>query len=146
MIKDISFLYSKTVTNKNNELIQNYIKELSDFERDSFNSITNDIINMNIKITNNAIRLTLKLFKDTNIKVFPYIQKEACRGYSMQDGTYAFSMCLLNSEPYKTIYSYRKIKDLLLKDSAIISDLSRVHDGDMVIDIKWRIGFIPVLF
>lgn len=136
MNKDISFLYSKTVTNKDNELIQNYINGLSEIERDTFNSIITDLINLDAKITHNAVRLALKVYKDTNIKTFPYIQKEACKGYSMNDGTYSFSMNLLDNEHYRYIFSYSQVKDLLLKDNTIITDFSRIYGGDMVIDIK----------
>lgn len=135
MIKDITNLYSKTVTNKDNELIQNYINKLSKLEKYNFDLILNDAIYSRLKITHNAIRLTLKLYRDTNIKVFPWVLKIACKGYSINDGTYSFFMYLLSTY-LQDVYSYCKIKDLLLKDNKIISGTSMAHGGDIVIDIK----------
>ena len=107
---------------------------MSENERDNFNSIVNDMINSSIKITHNAVRLTLKLFKDTNIKVFPCVLKSACKGNSISDGSYAFTMWLL-SDKIKYISSPRRIKDLLLKNNMIISYTSMSIGGDQLIDI-----------
>lgn len=134
MNEDISFLYSKTVTTKDKELIQNYINSLSELERDNFSLIVNDLITANLKITHNAIRLALKVYKDTNIKTFPFILKLACKSYSVSDGTYAFSMYLLTNKN-ECISSCRRVKDLLLKDNKIITYTSMAHGGDQIIDI-----------
>lgn len=136
MNKDISFLYSKTVTTKDNQLIQNYINNLSELERDNFSLIVNDLITANLKITHNAVRLALKLYKDANIKTFPCVFKAACKSYSVSDGSYSFFMYLLDNESNRYVYSYYNVKDLLLKYNNIISGFSMAYGGDMIIDIK----------
>jgi hypothetical protein len=141
MIKDISFLYSKTVTTKDNELIQNYINELSESERDNFSLIVNDLITANLKITHNAIKLALKVYNDANVKVFPCVFKSACKGSSVRDGSYSFFMYLLdnkvdNKECGNIINSYYKVKTLLLKNCKVaVKIVGYSVPYDVIIDI-----------
>jgi hypothetical protein len=132
---NISGLFSKGVTDKDNKLIQEYTNKLTEKEKIEFNKILKDLTDMEFKVTHNAIRLTLKLLDETGIKTFPYIQKEARKGYSIGDGTYAFSMYLLEGN-YKTLNSYSKVKDLLVSKNKIISNIRDVHMLDLVIDVE----------
>lgn len=132
---DISYLFSKSVTDKDSELIYGYINELTAKEKIEFDKILEDLIDMKLKVSHNAIRLTLKLINETGIKTFPYIQKEARKGYPIEDGTYAFSMYLLEGN-YRTLNSYSKVKDLLLNKNKIISNIHDSRILDLVIDVE----------
>lgn len=135
MNEDICYLFSKSVSYKDSELIYNYIDKLTTEEKSIFNSILKDLIEMRLKVTHNAIKLTLKIYKNTNIKTFPYIQKEALKGYSINDGTFAFSMYLLNDKN-KYLNSYVKVKELLLKNNTININISNnIYGKNITMDI-----------
>ena len=114
---DIQRLYTDSVTNKDHELIDNYIDTLSKEESEIFRQLYHDCKYNRKKcnITHNSIKLTLKLYNDTGEKTFPFINKIACKGWSIGEGTFSFSLYLLNNEFSKEIFSWHRVSDCLLK-------------------------------
>ena len=64
MIQDICYLFSKSITDKDAELIYDYINGLTKNQKERFNKLLKDFIEMKFKVTHNAIRLTLKIYND----------------------------------------------------------------------------------
>jgi hypothetical protein len=138
MVSNIKRLYTDSVTDKDKELMIDYINNLSEKELEVFKGVYHDVKYTRNKnnITHNSIRLTLRLYKDLEIKTFPHIRKIACKGWSIGNGTFAFSMCLLEEEN-KHVYSYATVNLLLAKKNTIVTglDYSNIR-YDTVIDIK----------
>lgn len=113
---DVKRLYTDSVTIKDKELIDNYINILSKEELEIFRQLYHDCKYNRKKcnITHNSIQLTLKVYKDLDIKTFPYINKIACKGWDLSGGTYAYSLYLL-SEYKREIYSCWRVRDCLRK-------------------------------
>lgn len=114
MISNIKRLYTDSITDKDKELMMDYINNLSEKELNAFKEIYHNLtynIYKKCNITHNSIKLTLKLYNDTGEKTFPYINVIASKGWSVGNGTFAFSLYLLNNEYYKKeIYSGYRVK------------------------------------
>lgn len=134
---DIKRLYSDSVTIKDKELMHNYIVSLSLDELQNCRKIYEDLKynSSHNKITHNSIKLTLKLFKDCEIKVFPYIRKIACKGWSIGDGTYSFGLYLLSNYG-ESIYSSWRAKDCILKKYRLTYNTEYYAKGNLEIDLE----------
>lgn len=107
---ETSYIYSNKLTENNIIIIDEFIDDLSKLELLQWNKHLNFCNNCKFKITNNSVKLMIKLYRQFNIKVFPFILKEARKGYSIKSGTYAFSMYTLDNN---MLYSYDKVIDIL---------------------------------
>lgn len=143
----MSSIMADSVTEKDEDLLYDYITRLKPIQYQSFVRNVYKLIdrktkgNKRAKITHNAIRLTLRIEeKDKSIRVFPFIEKLATKGWPTSDGTYSFSMPILVStgtdiDEYieNEIYSFGPIEKLVSKKNTIdIYGLS----GDLIIDYK----------
>lgn len=114
---ETSYIYSDKLTENNIIKINEFIDDLSELELLEWNKCLNFCNGCGFKITNNAVKLMLKIYEMFNIKVFPYIQKEARKGYSIKGGTYAFSMYTLDNT--LGLNSHDKVKDILSNKNKI---------------------------
>lgn len=80
------------------------------------------------KITKNAIILADKIFNCTEIKVFPYIEAIARKGWSLSNGTFAWGMYQLENYPSKQIYSDRRVQTCLKKSNELEFDIYNRFD------------------
>lgn len=140
-------IMADSVTEKDEDLLYDYITRLKPIQYQSFARNVYKLIdrktkgNKRAKITHNAIRLTLRIEeKDKNIRVFPFIEKLATKGWPTSDGTYSFSMPILISngndiDEYieNEIYSFGPIDKLVSKKNKI--DIYGLK-GDLIIDYK----------
>lgn len=135
---DIKRLYTDSVTVKDEELIDKYIDTLSKEESEIFRQLYHDCKYANkVKyITHNSIQLTLKVYNDTGTKTFPYINKIACNGWGIGEGTFSFSLYLLNDVYNKEIYSSYRVKDCLLKRFRLIIQNVYMTIGDIEISLE----------
>ena len=139
-------IMADSVTEKDEDLLYDYIKRLSPIQYQSFVRNVYQLIdrktkgNKRVKITHNAIRLALRLEEVDIIRVFPFIEKIATKGWDTKGGTYSFSMPILisngnNIDNYieNEIYSFGPIDKLVSKKNNLnIYGLN----GDLIIDYK----------
>jgi len=142
--RNLKSMYSDGAKEKDKELLQEYIDALTDEEIIIFNEIKNDLKYSRIKnnITHNSIQLMLKVYDNTSIKTFPYINKIACKNWSIGDGTFAFSLYLLDkSELRDRIYSSFRVKDCLLKKYSfdVQEVFSSINDIEIFLKRKYLI-------
>ncbi|EPB8173208.1 hypothetical protein ACRTAL_002385 [Clostridium perfringens] len=140
MNNKLASLFSNNVNNSLKENLNEFIKNLNENELKIFNDITNELYEYKIvydkksaKITNNSIKLCLKLYRELNIKTFPKIETCTRKGYSMNDGTFAFTMRLLE-DGFKHIHSYSQVKDCIKKSNEI-KDYYMDYGTTRVVDI-----------
>jgi len=140
-------IMSDSVTEKDEDLLYDYVSRLKPIQYQSFVRNVYRLIdrktkgNKRAKITHNAIRLTLRIEEiDRNLRVFPFIEKLATKGWSTSDGTYSFSMPILVSkgtdiDEYieNEIYSFGPIEKLVSNKNTI--DIYGLKD-DLIIDFK----------
>lgn len=134
------YLFSTVVSEKNKEDLKRYIKAFSKEECEKYLRIgerlkkSKYLTNRRVKITNNAIKLFMKIYDSSGILVFPYIEKLATKGWDTKGGTYSFSMPLLSSTEYLdySIYSFGPIKDLVSNKTELI--ISNGTTGGIVVD------------
>ena len=140
-------IMADSVTEKDEDLLYDYITRLKPIQYQSFVRNVYKLIdrktkgNKRAKITHNAIRLTLRIEEtDKSIRVFPFIEKLATKGWPTSDGTYSFSMPILVStgtdiDEYieNEIYSFGPIEKLVSKKNTI--DIYGLK-GDLIIDYK----------
>ena len=107
----IKYLKSDKLTEKDNNKLTEYLNILSLDELKVFKQLAEQFkynkkyLGWNkYKISKNAIDLTLKILKYTEIKVFPYIDRIARKGFDISGGTFAWGMEELNINQNK-IYS-----------------------------------------
>lgn len=134
---DMKRLYSDSVTVKDKELMHDYIALLSLDELQNYRKIYEDLKynNSNNNVTHSSIKLTLKLFNNCEIKVFPYIRKIACKGWSVGSGTYSFALYLLSNYG-ESIYSSWRVKDCILKKYRLTYNIEYYEKGNLEIDLK----------
>ena len=113
MYLNLDELYSKTVTESSKFRLHLYINLLNKNELEVFKSNIELHKRCNDKITNNAVRLCLKIYEDTGIKVFPFIQKCTQKGFSTIDGT--FTWCMQRLDSTGNISSYSLAKECIKK-------------------------------
>ena len=147
LFANMTSIMSDSVTEKDEDLLYDYINRLSpiqyqDFVRNVYRLTDRKTKgNKRAKITHNAIRLTLRIEEiDRNLRVFPFIEKLATKGWPTSDGTYSFSMPILISsgkdiDEYieNEIYSFGPIEKLVSKKNTI--DIYGLK-GDLIIDYK----------
>ena len=140
-------IMADSVTEKDEDLLYDYVSRLKPIQYQSFVRNVYRLIdrktkgNKRAKITHNAIRLTLRIEEaDKSIRVFPFIEKLATKGWPTSDGTYSFSMPILVStgtdiDEYieNEIYSFGPIEKLVSKKNTI--DIYGLK-GDLIIDYK----------
>lgn len=121
----IKLIYSLKLNIKDKEKLFNYLDILTDNELIYFLNIIDYIGNYPcVKITRSSILLTLKIYEQIGIKVFPYIEKIATKGFDIAGGSYAFGMYILDEGNTQILSAYRT-KSLLLKKNTIYADTSR---------------------
>lgn len=140
-------IFADSVTEKDEDLLYDYVTRLKPIQYQSFVRNVYKLIdrktkgNKRAKITHNAIRLTLRIEEaDKSIRVFPFIEKLATKGWPTSDGTYSFSMPILVSigtdiDEFieNEIYSFGHIDKLISKKNELeIYGLS----GDLIVDYK----------
>lgn len=143
----MSSIMADSVTEKDEDLLYDYVLRLKPIQYQSFVRNVYKLIdrktkgNKRAKITHNAIRLTLRIEEaDKSIRVFPFIEKLATKGWPTSDGTYSFSMPILVStgtdiDEYieNEIYSFGPIEKLVSRKNEI--DIYGLK-GDLIIDYK----------
>lgn len=96
MIIKLDDLYSKTVTESSKLNMHIYTNLLTKKELELFERYVKQLRFNGGKITNNAIRLCLKISVETGIKTFPLIDTMSIKEFSVKDGAYAWVMSRLN--------------------------------------------------
>lgn len=136
----LDLLLSNNINISLKEKLVDYIKSLNENELKNFNETINELYESRFvygrkscKITNNAIKLCIKLSNDLEIKTFPYIETCTRRGYNLNGGTFAFTMRLLESG-FKYINSYCQAKDCI-KSRNELKDYYMDYGTTRVIDI-----------
>lgn len=125
------YLYSDSLTTTDKEMLHEYISKLNISQLNVFKALaerykylTKYIGVKKYKITRNSIRLAYKILNDTGISTFPCIEKVACKGWSIADGTFAWGMNMLEyGYPAKSIYSDIRTKNLLGKNIRLKYDI-----------------------
>lgn len=147
LFANMTSIMSDSVTEKDEDLLYDYINRLSpiqyqDFVRNVYRLTDRKTKgNKRAKITHNAIRLALRIEEyGDNIRVFPFIEKLATKGWPTSDGTYSFSMpILVNTGKYideyieNELYSFGPIEKLVSKKNII--DIYGLK-GDLIVDFK----------
>ena len=147
LFANMSSIMADSVTEKDEDLLYEYVERLNSVQYQDFVKNVYRLVdrktkgNKRAKITHNAIRLTLRIEEaDNNIRVFPFIEKLATKGWPTSDGTYSFSMPILISsgkdiDEYieNEIYSFGPIEKLVSKKNTI--DIYGLK-GDLIIDYK----------
>lgn len=127
----IKYLYSDSLTVADKERLNKYISTLNINQLNVFKALAEKYKDLTkyggfkkYKITKNSIKLALKILRDTDIAVFPCIEKIACKGWSISDGTFAFGMYMLDyGYPAKKIYSDVRTKNLLGENMKLEYDI-----------------------
>ena len=139
-------IMADSVTEKDEDLLYDYVTRLKPIQYQSFVRNVYRLVdrktkgNKRAKITHNAIKLALRIEQVDSIRVFPFIEKIATKGWDTKGGTYSFSMPILVStgkdiDEYieNEIYSFGPIDKLVSKKNIIeIYGLK----GDLIIDYK----------
>lgn len=147
LFANMSSIMADSVTEKDEDLLYEYVERLNSVQYQDFVKNVYRLVdrktkgNKRAKITHNAIRLTLRIEEaDNNIRVFPFIEKLATKGWPTSDGTYSFSMpILLNTGKYideyleNEIYSFGPIDRLVSKKNRL--DIYGLK-GDLIVDYK----------
>lgn len=124
MENKLEFIFSDAVTKLNKDSLYDYINNLNLEEKRNFNNIVDELYmfkyngRKDFKITNNSIKLCIKIFKNLNIKVFPHINVCTIRGYGTNGGTFTFYMRTLD-DYFKTISSYTPVKECIKKKTIL---------------------------
>ena len=140
-------IMADSVTEKDEDLLYEYVERLNSVQYQDFVKNVYRLVdrktkgNKRAKITHNAIRLTLRIEEaDNNIRVFPFIEKLATKGWPTSDGTYSFSMPILVSkgtdiDEYieNEMYSFGPIEKLVSNKNTI--DIYGLK-GDLIVDYK----------
>lgn len=139
-------IMSDSVTEKDEDLLYDYITRLKPIQYQSFVRNVYKLIdrktkgNKRAKITHNSIRLALRIEEIDDIRVFPFIEKIATKGWDTKGGTYSFSMPILVStgkdiDEYieNEIYSFGPIDKLVSNKNTL--DIYGLN-GDLIIDYK----------
>ena len=142
----MSSIMADSVTEKDEDLLYDYITRLKPIQYQSFVRNVYKLIdrktkgNKRAKITHNAIRLALRIEEVENTRVFPFIEKIATKGWDTKGGTYSFSMPILISngkdiDEYidNEIYSFGPIDKLISNKNKL--DIYGLK-GDLIIDYK----------
>ena len=142
----MSSIMADSVTEKDEDLLYDYITRLKPIQYQSFVRNVYKLIdrktkgNKRAKITHNAIRLALRIEEVDNTRVFPFIEKIATKGWDTKGGTYSFSMPILISngkdiDEYidNEIYSFGPIYKLISNKNKL--DIYGLK-GDLIIDYK----------
>lgn len=136
------YLMSHNIPDCDFRKLKNYINLLSENELKNYIEIAQRLYDRKtisksnrIKISPNAVKLCLKL-ADEGCHTFPYIEKLATKGWSTSDGTYSFSMPLLEGTGawQKDIFSFGPIEKLIKKDT--ILDIGYSYHGALEVDYK----------
>ena len=147
LFANMSSIMADSVTEKDEDLLYEYVERLNSVQYQDFVKNVYRLVdrktkgNKRAKITHNAIRLTLRIEEiDRNLRVFPFIEKLATKGWPTSDGTYSFSMpILLNTGKYideyleNEIYSFGPIDRLVSKKNRL--DIYGLK-GDLIVDYK----------
>ena len=139
-------IMADSVTEKDEDLLYDYVTRLKPIQYQSFVRNMYRLIdrktkgNKRAKITHNAIKLTLRIEQVDSIRVFPFIEKIATKGWDTKGGTYSFSMPILVStgkdiDEYieNEIYSFGPIDKLVSNKNTL--DIYGLN-GDLIIDFK----------
>lgn len=134
-------LNSFSLTDKDIELLHNYIEELDKKELEIFYKLMNEFIHFKnycghkkYKITNNAIRLAIKISDQISIKVFPYIERIAKKSWSVSDGTFSWGMYILQSNK-GMVGCYDKVNECL-KSKSVLEWYNSTEIGNKEIMIR----------
>ena len=96
-------IMADSVTEKDEDLLYDYVTRLKPIQYQSFVRNVYRLVdrktkgNKRAKITHNAIKLALRIEQVDSIRVFPFIEKIATKGWDTKGGTYSFSMPILVS-------------------------------------------------
>ena len=139
-------IMADSVTEKDEDLLFDYVTRLKPIQYQSFVRNMYRLIdrktkgNKRAKITHNAIKLALRIEQVDSIRVFPFIEKIATKGWDTKGGTYSFSMPILVStgkdiDEYieNEIYSFGPIDKLVSNKNTL--DIYGLN-GDLIIDFK----------
>ena len=139
-------IMADSVTEKDEDLLYDYVTRLKPIQYQSFVRNMYRLIdrktkgNKRAKITHNAIKLALRIEQVDSIRVFPFIEKIATKGWDTKGGTYSFSMPILVStgkdiDEYieNEIYSFGPIDKLVSNKNTL--DIYGLN-GDLIIDFK----------
>ena len=74
-----------------------------------------------------------KIHTQTEIKTFPYINRIACKGWAISDGTFAWSMYTLKCFPSDKISSDIRVRGCLLKSVKLMYN---IYNGNDFIEIE----------
>lgn len=127
-------LYSSTVTEKSKFNLHLFVNLLNKKELKIFEDNVEVLMNNGEKITNNAIRLCLKIYTETKLKVFPYIERCARKGWSVKDGTFSWTMKRLDDST-GCIGGYSFVKECIKQKTKLKSYSLSINDPQMIIDI-----------
>lgn len=140
MNNKLEFLLSDNIKIELKEILNDFINNLDENELKIFNEIADELYESRVvygrkssKITNNAIKLCIKINNNLGIKTFPYIETCTRKGYSLIDGTFAFTMRILENG-FRYIHSYSQVKDCI-KNSSKLKNYYVDYGITRVIDI-----------
>jgi hypothetical protein len=131
----LGYLYSDKISSKYIRFLSEYIDLLNTNELNVFKIIADDLKYKKkyygmkkYKIGDNSIKLSLKIFNQTGIKTFPYIERIACKGWSISDGSFAWMMYKLENYPGDTLNSDIRVRICLRKDVVLENSLFNRFD------------------
>ena len=147
LFANMTSIMADSVTEKDEDLLYDYVSRLTPIQYQDFVRNVDRLIkrktlgNKRAKITHNAIRLALRIEAyDNSMRVFPFIEKVATKGWDTKGGTYSFSMPILvntgtyiDEYIYNEIYSFGPIDKLVSKKTKL--DIY-VLKGDSIVDYK----------
>jgi len=93
------------LTYREEKLLEEYMDNLNEDESkvfielaDRFASYKKDYGHNSYRITKNAIKITLKIYENLEIKTFPLIKTVATKGWSLNNGTHAWMIYKLEDD------------------------------------------------
>lgn len=131
----IKYLYSYSLEEKDKKNLKEYINKLTIKELNVFKEIAKQLKELKkyhghnkYKITSNSIKLTVKIYENTGVTTFPYIERIAQKGWSISDGTFSWGTYMLNEYPAKMIYSCDRVNKCLLKKNKLEYDINDFYE------------------
>lgn len=94
---------------------------VNSFDLEEWKDVIAFIDNKGLKITANSIKLSQKIFKDTNYKVFPVIYRTYAGWRLLACGAFSWTMFLRNRNSVGSCFT---VKDCLHKENILVVDKS----------------------
>ena len=94
---------------------------LNSFDVDEWNEVIEFIEKKGLKITKNSIKLSKKIFEETNYKVFPVVYRTYAGHILLAGGAFSWTMFLRNRNVVGSCYT---VKECLSKQNKLFVDKS----------------------